>query len=139
MIGIHDLPLFIAAGLLLNVTPGPDTALVMGQSVRHGRRGGVLAALGVGAQYGVALPFSRKHEAEADIIGLQLMAQAGFDPRESVGLWQNMAANSGGSPPEFLSTHPSNQTRIEGLQARIPKAMPLYQQAQSAVRTPNCG
>ena len=49
MIGIHDLPLFIAAGLLLNVTPGPDTALVMGQSVRHGRRGGMLAALGVGA------------------------------------------------------------------------------------------
>ena len=100
---------------------------------------GVMAALGVGAEYGLALPFSRKHEAEADIIGLQLMAQAGFDPRESVGLWQNMAANSGGSPPEFLSTHPSNQTRIEGLQARIPEAMPLYQQAQSAGRTPNCG
>jgi len=67
------------------------------------------------------------------------MAEAGFDPRQSVNLWQNMAANSGGSPPEFLSTHPSNQTRIEGLQARIPEAMPLYQQAQSAGRTPNCG
>ncbi|HAD46664.1 MAG: peptidase [Alcanivorax sp.] len=99
----------------------------------------LMGLLGVGAQYGVQLPFSRKHEAEADVIGLDLMAEAGFDPRQSVNLWQNMAANSGGSPPEFLSTHPSNQTRIEGLQARIPEAMPLYQQAQSAGRTPNCG
>lgn len=79
---------------------------------------GIMAALGVGAEYGLALPFSRKHEAEADIIGLQLMAQAGFDPRESVGLWQNMAAANGGNePPEFMSTHPSNSTRIEGLRA----------------------
>ena len=99
-----------------------------------------MAALGVGAEYGLALPFSRKHEAEADIIGLQLMAQAGFDPRESVGLWQNMAAANGGSePPEFMSTHPSNSTRIEGLRARIPEVMPLYQQAQAAGRKPQCG
>ena len=99
----------------------------------------LMGLLGVGAQYGVQLPFSRKHEAEADVIGLDLMAEAGFDPRASVDLWRNMAANSGGSPPEFLSTHPSNQTRIECLQARIPEAMPLYQQAQSAGRAPNCG
>ena len=100
---------------------------------------GVLAALGVGAEYGLALPFSRKHEAEADIIGLQLMAQAGFDPRQSVSLWQNMNAANGNEPPEFMSTHPSNSTRINGLQARIPEVMPLYNQAKAAGRTPQCG
>lgn len=100
---------------------------------------GVLAALGVGAEYGLALPFSRKHEAEADIIGLQLMAQAGFDPRQSVSLWQNMNAANGNEPPEFMSTHPSNSTRIDGLQARIPEVMPLYNQAKAAGRNPQCG
>jgi predicted Zn-dependent protease len=94
--------------------------------------------LGLGAEYGIALPFSRKHESEADVIGLQLMAQAGFDPRESVSLWENMAAASGGSPPQFLSTHPSHATRIRDLQARLPEVMPLYQQAQAAGRRPNC-
>lgn len=100
---------------------------------------GVLAALGVGAQYGLTLPFSRKHEAEADIIGLQLMAQAGFDPRESVSLWQNMSAANGEEPPEFMSTHPSNSTRINGLEARIPEVMPLYNQAKATGRNPQCG
>lgn len=99
----------------------------------------LMGLLGVGAQYGVQLPFSRKHEAEADMIGLDLMAKAGFDPRQSVKLWQNMAAVGGASPPEFMSTHPSNRHRIEGLQARIPDVMPLYQQAQANGRTPNCG
>jgi len=115
---------------LLGALAGQDTAA----------KQGVMAALGVGAEYGLALPFSRKHEAEADIIGLQLMAQAGFDPRESVNLWQNMAAANGGNePPEFMSTHPSNSTRIDGLRARIPEVMPLYQQAQAAGRKPQCG
>ncbi|MCG8393231.1 MAG: M48 family metallopeptidase [Pseudomonadales bacterium] len=99
---------------------------------------GIMAALGVGTQYGLTLPFSRKHEAEADIIGLQLMAQAGFDPNASVALWQNMAAANGGGPPEFMSTHPSNETRINGLRARIPDVMPLYQQARAAGRKPQC-
>ncbi len=94
--------------------------------------------LGLGAEYGIALPFSRKHESEADVIGLQLMAQAGFNPQESVSLWENMAAASGGSPPQFLSTHPSHATRIRDLQARLPEVMPLYQQAQAAGRRPNC-
>lgn len=94
--------------------------------------------LGLGAQYGVALPFSRKHETEADVIGLQLMAKAGFDPRESVTLWQNMAAVSGGSPPQFLSTHPSHATRVRDLQAQMAEVMPLYQQAQAAGRRPDC-
>ncbi|MCU5787942.1 M48 family metallopeptidase [Alloalcanivorax marinus] len=99
----------------------------------------LMGLLGVGAQYGVQLPFSRKHESEADVIGLQLMAEAGFNPEQSVNLWQNMAAASGGSPPEFLSTHPSNQSRIEGLRARLPEVRPIYQQARAAGRTPNCG
>ncbi len=72
-------------------------------------------------------------------IGLQLMAQAGFDPRESVSLWQNMSAANGEEPPEFMSTHPSNSTRINGLEARIPEVMPLYNQAKAAGRNPQCG
>lgn len=96
--------------------------------------------LGVGSQVGIALPFSRKHEAEADIIGLELMAKAGFDPRQSVNLWENMNRASGGkAPPEFMSTHPSGETRIRGLNNEMPKVMPLYQQARAAGRRPNCG
>ncbi|MEM7019740.1 MAG: M48 family metallopeptidase, partial [Pseudomonadota bacterium] len=76
----------------------------------------VLGALGVGAQFGILLPFSRSHETEADIYGLELMASAGFDPRESVKLWQNMArASKGKAPPEWMSTHPGHQTRIRNL------------------------
>lgn len=99
----------------------------------------LMGLLGVGAQYGVQLPFSRKHEAEADIVGLRLMAEAGFNPEQSVELWRNMAAAGGSAPPELLSTHPSNETRIHGLQARLPEVQPLYQQARAAGRRPNCG
>ncbi|MBM1145318.1 MAG: peptidase [Alcanivorax sp.] len=99
----------------------------------------LMGLLGVGAQYGVQLPFSRKHEAEADVVGLQLMAEAGFNPEQSVDLWRNMAAAGGSAPPELLSTHPSNETRIQGLQARLPEARPIYQQARAAGRRPNCG
>lgn len=99
---------------------------------------GLFALLGLGAEYGIALPFSRKHEAEADIIGLQLMARAGFNPRESVQLWKNMAADGGAGPPEFLSTHPANSTRIRGLQERMSEVLPLYQQARQAGRRPGC-
>jgi len=98
----------------------------------------LMGLLGAGAQYGVILPFSRKQESEADKVGLDLMAQAGFDPRASIELWQNMAAQSQGAPPEWLSTHPSNQSRIQGLQARLDQAMPLYKQAQANGERPNC-
>ncbi|WP_121666640.1 M48 family metallopeptidase [Mesonia aquimarina] len=75
-------------------------------------------AYGVGSQVGVMLPFSRSHETEADKIGLTLMAIAGYDPDEAAKLWQRMKANSGGgAPSELLSTHPSNDTRINNLQA----------------------
>lgn len=94
--------------------------------------------LGVGAQVGVLLPFSRAQETEADLLGLDLMARAGFDPRASVPLWQNMAKSGGGRPPEFLSTHPGSETRIVNLQNRIPRTLPLYEQARAAGRTPNC-
>src|SRR5574341_2588192 len=70
-----------------------------------------MAALGLGAQVGFLLPYSRAQESEADHIGLLLMAKAGYDPRESVGLWQRMAQRGGSSPPQFLSTHPSPGTR----------------------------
>lgn len=99
----------------------------------------VIAALGAGAQFGVVLPFSRSHESEADLIGLELMARAGFDPRASVTLWQNMAAASSGAPPELLSTHPAHATRISDLEKHMAPALSLYKQAQAAGRRPNCG
>jgi len=95
--------------------------------------------LGVGAQYGVVLPFNRTQEAEADLVGLELMADAGFDPRESVKLWQNMQAASGGqSPPEFLSTHPSSERRISELNARMSEYLQISTRARSAGRNPDC-
>lgn len=97
----------------------------------------ILAGLGLGVQYGIILPFSRSHESEADLIGLDLMAKAGFDPAQSVPLWQNMSA-SGAAPPEFLSTHPSGATRIKQLQQRIPEAKVYYQQAVSQGQRATC-
>jgi len=90
-----------------------------------------MAALGAGAQVGVLLPFSRKHESEADYIGILLAADAGYDPRESVHLWERMAQMSGGGgPSEFLSTHPGHETRIEQLKKWMPEAMAIYQTKQ---------
>jgi predicted Zn-dependent protease len=97
----------------------------------------ILAGLGLGVQYGIILPFSRKQESEADLIGLDLMAKSGFNPEESVTLWQNMAA-AGLSPPEFLSTHPSGETRIKQLRERIPQADIAYQNAVSQGQRANC-
>ncbi len=101
-----------------------------------------MAALGVGAQVGVLLPFSRKHESEADYVGILLAADAGYDPRKSVELWERMAQLSGGgSPAEFLSTHPSHETRIDQLKAWMPEAMALYKKraAVPAVTLPAVG
>lgn len=89
---------------------------------------GAMAALGVGAQVGVLLPFSRKHESEADYVGVLLAADAGYDPREAIELWTRMGAMSGGkSASEFMSTHPSHETRIEQLEEWMTEAMPIYQ------------
>ncbi|HJS66177.1 MAG TPA: M48 family metallopeptidase [Nitrospiraceae bacterium] len=87
-----------------------------------------MAALGVGAQVGVLLPFSRKHESEADYVGILLAADAGYDPRESIALWERMGQMSGGGgPSEFMSTHPSHETRIAQLKKWMPEAMAIYQ------------
>ena len=99
----------------------------------------ILAGLGVGAQYGFLLPHSREQESEADLIGVDLMAEAGFDPRQSIELWKNMTAASGGkAPSEWMSTHPSNENRISALQGAIPAALPKYEAAAKAGRAPNC-
>ncbi|KFA97939.1 M48 family metallopeptidase [Vibrio sp. ER1A] len=92
-----------------------------------------MAALGVGVQYGVILPYGRTQESEADIVGLELMAKSGFDPNQSVELWKNMAKASGESqPPELLSTHPSHDTRISDLRAKA-ATLPNYDTIK-----PNC-
>ncbi len=85
-----------------------------------------LAAYGVGAQVGMMLPYSRTHEKEADRIGLIIMAMAGYDPGEAIGFWQRMEQSGGGQIPEFLSTHPSYDTRIQELKKHLPEAMKYY-------------
>ncbi|MFT6268599.1 MAG: putative Zn-dependent protease [Alphaproteobacteria bacterium] len=95
----------------------------------------IMMALGVGLKFG-SLKYSRVHESEADEIGLTLMAKAGFKPSESVSLWRNMAAQSGGNrQPEFMSTHPAPDTRIENLTRQLPQAEKLYNAMRSR---PNC-
>jgi len=85
------------------------------------------AAYGIGTELGVMLPFSRTHESEADRLGLVFMAMAGYNPNSAVDFWTRMAANSGGgAPPEFLSTHPSNETRIADIKKNLPEAMGYY-------------
>ncbi len=89
-----------------------------------------MSVFGAGAQYGFLLPYGRVQETEADELGLIFMAMAGYDPRAAVGFWQRMAAQKGGaSPPEFLSTHPSDESRIQKIQELIPQVMPYYRQA----------
>lgn len=86
-----------------------------------------MAAFGIGAQVGVLLPFSRLHESEADHLGLIFMAMAGYNPGVAVDFWQRMAEMKGGqSPPEFLSTHPSDDTRISDIKKLLPEAMEYY-------------
>lgn len=93
-------------------------------------RNQVMAMLGAGAKFGVLLPFSRDHESEADAIGLHYMARAGYDPRESIAFWLRMSTlSNGGQPPEFASTHPSHESRIQGLQAEMPAALREFESA----------
>ena len=108
---------------------------------RYGQTGSDLVTQGGGmaAQLGVLLPFSRTQESEADEIGQKLMAQAGFDPAQAAVLWENMIAASAGRSPEWLSTHPDPQNRIQGLEARAPALRPEYEAAREAGHTPKCG
>jgi predicted Zn-dependent protease len=91
------------------------------------------------AQTGFLLPGSRAQETEADVVGQRLMAEAGFDPAQAVNLWQNMIAAGGGRPPEWLSTHPNPQSRIQELRNRAGTLTPAYQQARASGRIPKCG
>ena len=95
---------------------------------------------GAALQTTFLLPGTRTQETEADVVGQDLMAKAGFDPRAAVGLWQNMIAASGGNrPPQWLSTHPNPENRISELQARAASLVPTYEQAQAAGKRPRCG
>ncbi len=89
-----------------------------------------LGAFGVGSAVGVLLPYSRKHESEADELGLYFMAMAGYNPIQAVNFWQRIKTMSQGSPPEFLSTYPANQTRISNLNSKMNKALVYYNQSQ---------
>lgn len=86
----------------------------------------IMEVYGLGSQLGGMLPYSRLHESEADRLGLIFMAMAGYDPRASIDFWSRMAASNSGAPPEFLSTHPSDETRIRELKQHMPEAMDYY-------------
>jgi len=138
-----------------------EVAMVMGHEIAHAlreharERMGKNAATGMGANiisqvfgfgqlgqtvtnYGaqlLTLEFSRSDESEADLVGMEVAARAGFDPRAGVTLWQKMTASNQGAPPQWLSTHPSGQTRIADIQANLPKVMPLYERAKKTAGT----
>ena len=94
----------------------------------YGAQRAVMGVFGGISQYGFALPFSRKHESEADYIGLVLVARACYDPREAPMLWERMGAAGGQTPPEFQSTHPSPDTRVNDFKTWMPEAIEIYNQ-----------
>lgn len=102
-----------------------------GAAVLAGVQGSALDLANMVATVTFQLPHGREQETEADIIGLELMARAGYDPNAAVSVWKKMLAENKSGPPEFLSTHPSPSTRISELQALVPKVMPLYEAARS--------
>ena len=135
-----------------------EVAIVMGHEIAHAlreharERMGKNAATGLGAnllsqvlglgdvgqtvtRYGaqlLTLKFSRENETEADLVGMELAARAGFDPRAGITLWQKMSAANKGAPPQWLSTHPSSSTRIAEMEANLPEVLPLYERARKA-------
>jgi predicted Zn-dependent protease len=115
---------------------GLTSASVSMGDMSPAKRQQLLSVLNAGAKFGI-LGYSRKHESEADHMGLLLMAAAGYDPKESIRFWERMTAatGSGKTPPEFMSTHPNHQTRIKDLTRWIPDAEPLYQHSTSKSRT----
>lgn len=149
---------------LFKVADTPDSfAAVLGHEIAHaalnhvmdrakkGARNDMLimmgsAALGVqedlireGATIGVELPFERGQESQADLVGLQYMAKAGYDPRGAIALWKNMsAANRGNQPPEFLSSHPADDVRLQAIIRAITPALTEYNKARDAGVRPNC-
>jgi len=115
-------------GSALSAALGPNAG-VTGDVVRQ--------AYGIGTAVGVALPYSRAHELEADQLGLLFMARAGYDPREAIAFWERFRAygkRQGGRPPEFLSTHPMDDKRIAALQRHLPRAIAEYERARARTR-----
>ena len=123
----------LSSGQLAQTSLAIAGAVLESQDIAH--RNEMMAGLGLGLQYGVIMPYGRAHEKEADIVGQELMARAGFDPKASITLWQNMAKLGGGQPPEFMSTHPSNETRINKLSEHLTVSQPLY---LSQTKRPKC-
>jgi predicted Zn-dependent protease len=148
---------------LLRVADTPDSlAAVLGHEIAHATQNHVMArakkgartdmlvllgsaALGVnsdmvaqGAAITMTLPYAREQETEADLVGLQYMAKAGFDPRAAMYLWKNMQAANHGAPPEILSSHPSDDTRLNNIVKDITPALITYNKAREAGKRPNC-
>lgn len=148
-------------GILQNLKLSDDeVAMVMGHEMAHALREhareqmGKGAATGIGAsllsqllglgdvgqtvtRYGaqlLTLKFGREDESEADLVGMELAAKAGFDPRSAVTLWKKMDASNSGAPPEWLSTHPSGSARIAQIEANLPRVLPFYERARKAKR-----
>lgn len=139
-----------------------EVAMVMGHEMAHAlreharERMGKSAATNIGASllsqvlgfgqigqtltnYGaelLTLKFSRENESEADLVGMELAARAGFDPRAGISLWRKMEALNKEAPPQWLSTHPSGSTRIEDMERHLPEVLPLYEQARKAEPAP---
>ncbi len=113
---------------LTTLMVGANYALNKNENVSSVQKRNILIAVGLGSEFGVALPFSRMHEREADYLGLRLMAKAGYIPSEAPALWKRMQAN-GKSMPEFLSTHPSDASRIKDLESKQQEAFSLYRLA----------
>ena len=103
-----------------------------------GASNNTVQAIDFGTQLGLQLPFGRAQESEADAMGLILMARAGFDPEQSIVLWENMSSEPGPRPPEFLATHPSPETRIITLRNLMDQALSARVRARSRGLVPDC-
>lgn len=126
--GAERMSQHLAASLVVGVA----SAFIAGAASNRRQASLLAGLLGAGVTYGVLMPYSRQHEFEADALGLRYMAGAGYDPREAPRFWQAMEAESQrrGSPPEFLSTHPSDAARIAALNERLPEAEALFQRSR---------
>ena len=133
-------------GLMKIISSDDELAVVLGHEVAHAvakhsnermsqqlvaQYGAAGQVYGIGAQYGMMLPFSRKHESEADYMGLILMTIAGYNPDVAVGFWQKMSGGGQSSTPEFMSTHPSDKTRISDIQKSLPDIKKKYGQTSA--------
>jgi predicted Zn-dependent protease len=109
---------------------GAVAAVVVTDDMDSGDRNRILAAYGIGTQVGIILPYSRHHEAQSDRLGLMIAARAGFDPRAALTFWGKMGQSNPNRFPEFLSTHPSSETRISELEEAMPEALRVYKATQ---------